>query len=201
MAKNVRVNLTNDEKLAQNIIGLNTEHVHFNMNEGSIDEMLQKEKTMKFNEELASVADKFENCREKLEQNADQFGESIENIEIKPMFGYVLIKPLKQNPFQRVKVENGLIVDAGGFTPQIQMNPNTGKYEEQEEYIVTGVVQEIGPEVKYLKPGDVVFYQKVSACPVPFFKQGLYAIYENRVISVVNEGLTERWYGRTECVL
>lgn len=56
------------------------------------------------------------------------------------------------------------------MTPHASFNPNSGKIEEEEERIVTGVVQEIGPEVKYLKEGDVVFYQKVSACPIPFFK-------------------------------
>lgn len=40
MSKNVRVDLTNDERIAQNIIGLNTEHTHFNMRENSIDNLL-----------------------------------------------------------------------------------------------------------------------------------------------------------------
>lgn len=193
MSKNVRVDLTNDERIAQNIIGLNTEHTHFNMRENSIDNLLQKEKSIKFNEELATVADRFENAKEKLEQNAEQFGNDIANIEIKPMFRYVLIKPLAQNPFQRIKIENGIIVDAGGMTPHASFNPNSGKIEEEEERIVTGVVQEIGPEVKYLKEGDVVFYQKVSACPIPFFKQGFYVIDEARVLSVVNENLDNRF--------
>lgn len=191
--KNVRVNLTNDEKLAQELIGLNKEHMHFNMNEQNIEDVIRKEKSIKFNEELNSVADKFENCREKLENNAEKFGNDIAKVEIKPMFGYILIKPLEQNPFQRIKIENGIIVDAGGYTPHTQYNPNTGKEEEQEEVIVTGVVQEIGPEVKYIRPGDVIFYQKISACPIPFFKQGFYTLHENRVLSVVNEALTERF--------
>lgn len=189
----IRLNLTEDEKLAQNIIGLNNEHSHFNMSEHNIEDILQKERAIKFNEELASVADKFENSREKLESNAQQFGDSISSIEIKPMFSYVLIKPLEQNPFQRVKIQNGIIVDAGGLTPHASMNPNTGNFEEEKEYIKTGVVQEIGPDVKYLREGDVVFYQDTSVCPIPFFKQGLYVINENRILSVVNEGLEDRF--------
>lgn len=193
MKKDVRLNLTNDEKIAQKVIGLNKEHEFFNMNEGNIEDVINKEKAIKFNEELNSVANKFENCKEKLEENARKFGDDIANVEIKPMFGYMLVKPLKQNPFQRIKIEKGIIVDAGGYTPHTSINPNTGKYEEEEEFIVTGVVQDIGPEVKYLQPGDVIFYQTTSACPIPFFKQGLVTLHENRVLSVVNEGLTDRF--------
>lgn len=191
--KNPRINLTEKEKIAQELIGLNTEHVHFNMQEHSINDVLQKEKSIKFNEELDSVADKFENSREKLEQNAEQFGNDIAKIEIKPTLKYVLFKPLKQNPFQRVKVKNGIIVDAGILDPHASINPNSGKYEEEKEYIKTGVVQEIGPTVKFLKEGDVIFYQDVSICPIPFFKQGYHIINEDRVLAVVNEGLEERF--------
>lgn len=193
MAKNVRLNLTENERMAQKIVGLEQEHSSFNMAEHDINNVLKKEKAIRFNEELASVADKFENAKEKLEQNADRFGEDISKIEIKPMFGHVLIKPLEQNPFQRVKIQSGIIVDAGILTPHASLNPNTGNMEEEKEYIKTAVVQEIGPDVKYLREGDVVFYQEPSACPIPFFKQGFFVINENRVLSVVNEGLDSRF--------
>ena len=69
----------------------------------------------------------------------------------------------------------------------------TGKYEEQKQFIITGCVVEVGPEVKYLQEGDVVYYRVDTAVPVPFLKQGLVSINENQVIAVVNEGLTERF--------
>lgn len=56
-----------------------------------------------------------------------------------------------------MKVENGLIIDTGGYTPHTQLNEQTGRYEEQKQFIVTGCVVEVGPEVKYLKEGDVIF--------------------------------------------
>ena len=65
--------------------------------------------------------------------------------------------------------------------------------EEQKEFIVTGCVIEVGPETKYLKEGDVVYYRRDTVVPVPFFKQGLVSLAENQVIAVVNEGLTERF--------
>lgn len=187
----VRLKLTDNEKLAQQAVGMNGTSIH--MSEGSIDKIIEKERAYKFNEELNKVAEKFEASKDLLEQNAEAFGDSIANIEIKPMFSRLLIKPLAQNPFQRVKVQGGIIVDAGIITPHAELNPNTGKYEEQKEFIRTGAVQEVGPEVKYIKPGDVVFYRIDTVVPVPFFKQGMVSLAENQVIAVVNEGLAERF--------
>lgn len=187
----VRLKLTENEKLAQQAVGMNGTSIH--MSEGSIDKIIEKERAYKFNEELNKVAEKFEASKDLLEQNAEAFGDSIANIEIKPMFSRLLIKPLAQNPFQRVKVQGGIIVDAGIITPHAELNPNTGKYEEQKEFIKTGAVQEVGPEVKYIKPGDVVFYRIDTVVPVPFFKQGLVSLAESQVIAVVNEGLAERF--------
>lgn len=188
---NVRLKLTENEKLAQQLVGING--TNFNMSEGSIDKVIEKERSYKFNEELNKIAEKFEASKEQLEKNAEAFGDNIANIEIKPMFSRILIKPLAQNPFQRVKVSNGIIVDAGISTPHAELNPNTGKYEEQKEFIKTGAVQEVGPEVKYIKPGDVVFYRVDTVVPVPFFKQGMVSLAENQVIAIVNEGLEERF--------
>lgn len=187
----VRLKLTDNEKLTQ-AIGVNG--TTFNMQEQSIDKILEKEKSYKFNEELNKIADKFEASQKALEQNAADFGDSIANIEIKPMFNRLLIKPLAQNPFQRIKVSaSGIIVDAGITTPHAELNPNTGKYEEPKEFIKTGAVQEVGPEVKYIQPGDVVFYRIDTAVPVPFLKQGLVSLAENQIIAVVNEGLENRF--------
>ena len=185
----VRLKLTESEKIAQKLVN----GTNFHMAENSIDKILEKERANKFNSELDAIAEKFENSKEKLEKNAEAFGDSIANIEIKPMFSRLLIKPLAQNPFQRVKVQNGIIVDAGVDTPHVELNPNSGKFEEQKEFIKTGVIQEVGPEVKYLNPGDVVFYRVDTVVPIPFFKQGMVSLAENQVIAVVAEGLEERF--------
>lgn len=92
-----------------------------------------------------------------------------------------------------MKVEGSIIVDAGGYTPHAEINPMTGKYEEQKQFIVTGCVVETGPEVKYLQEGDVIYYRVDTSVPVPFLKQGFVSLNENQVIAVVNEGLSERF--------
>lgn len=191
--KDVRLYSTENEKIAKELLGTDSNFTSVNMKENSLDSLIKKEKARKFNSEV-------EKYNEKLEQNNKDFKESqnkveydISKAEIKPMFSRILVQPFKVNPFQKMKVENGLIIDTGGYTPHTQLNEQTGRYEEQKQFIVTGCVVEVGPEVKYLKEGDVIFYRVDTAVPVPFFKQGFVSLAESQIIAVVNEGLQDRF--------
>lgn len=184
-----RVLMTQDEKMAQDIFG--TDGISFNMAENKIEDLFEKEKARKFNSQVDEYAGRLEKHVEGLKEVANNLGD-ISNVEIKPMFNRILITPFKQNPFQRIKVENGIITDMGGLAPQFK-NMDNGRIEEMEQMIITGAVQEVGPEVKYIVPGDVIMYRKETAMPVPFFKQGLMCIAETQVIAVVNEGLETRF--------
>ena len=172
--KNVRIKSTENEKIAQ-VVADADDYKSFNMQENSIDALLEKEKAAKFNAEV------------------DKVNYDITKAEIKPTFSRVLIQPFKVNPFQKMEVKNGIIVDTGGYNPHTQFNHQTGRYEEQPEFIVTGCVIEVGPEVKYLKEGDVVYYRRDTSVPVPFFKGGFVSLDEKQIIAVVNEGLQERF--------
>ena len=55
-----------------------------------------------------------------------------------------------------------------------------------------GLITDLGTECKFLKPGDIVFYNIASEVQVPFFKFGFVIVAEQRIIAVVNEKLTER---------
>ncbi len=189
MAKDKRLIMTQDEKMAQDIFG--TDGINFNMAENRIEDLFEKEKARKFNSQVDEYAERLEKHVEGLKDVANNLGD-ISNVEIKPMFNRILITPFKQNPFQRIKVENGIITDMGGLAPQFK-NMDNGRIEEMEQMIITGAVQEVGPEVKYIVPGDVIMYRKETAMPVPFFKQGLMCIAETQVIAVVNEGLETRF--------
>lgn len=191
--KEVRLYSTEQEKIAREMLGTDSNFTSVNMKENSIDALVQKEKSRKFNSEV-------EQYNEQLEKNNKDFNESQEKVkydinraEIKPMFARVLVQPFKVNPFQQMKVEKGLIIDTGGYTPHAQFNEQSGKYEEQKQFIVTGCVVEVGPEVKYLKEGDVIYYRVDTAVPVPFFKQGFVSLAESQIIAVVNEGLQDRF--------
>ena len=187
-----RIFLTENEKIAQEAIGFN-DHVKFNMQENNIDNILSKEKANKFNSQVDAYNEVLEENNNKTQQAKDELQYDINKAELKPMFSRIIVKPLAHNPFQKVEVKGSIIVDAGGYTPHAEFNPVSGQYEEQKEFIITGCVVEVGPETKYLKEGDVVYYRRDTVVPVPFFKQGLVSLAENQVIAVVNEGLTERF--------
>lgn len=190
--KNERVKLTDNEKIA--FINANgKDYTIHNMAEKSIDSLVEKEKARKFNNELEQFQDNMDKRNNEVKEAQDKLGYDINKAEIKPLFKRLLIKPFKQNPFQQMKVEKGIITDAGGYTPHTQVNPLTGKYEEQDQFIRTGCVVEVGPETKYLKEGDVIYYRKDTAVPVPFIDWGLISLDENQVIAVVNIGLDKRF--------
>lgn len=189
--KDVRLNLTESEKLAQSIVGL--DGTPFNMKGQGINELIEKEKASKFNDELEKYVEEYKEHNKALQELGDKMGSNPDKLEIKPLTDHVLIKPYKQNPFQKMEIKGGIVVDTGGFQMNVAKNPVTGKMEEQEQVICTGVIVEVGPTVKYLKVGDVIFYHRRNIVPIPFFKQGFYDIAEYHVLAVVNEELTERF--------
>lgn len=191
--KDVRLYSTEKEKLAQTLLGADGDFTAVNMNENSIDALVQKEKSIKFNSEVEKYNEQLEKNNLDFKESQEKVQYDIEKAEIKPMFSRVLVQPFKVNPFQKMKVQNGFIIDTGGYTPHTQFNQQSGKYEEQDQFIVTGCVIEVGPEVKYLKEGDVIYYRKDTAVPVPFFKQGFVSLGESQIIAVVNEGLQDRF--------
>ena len=191
--KDVRLYSTEKEKIARELLGTDSNFTSVNMKENSLDSLIKKEKARKFNAEVEKYNEKLEQNNKDFEESQDKIEYDISKAEIKPMFSRILVQPFKVNPFQKMKVENGLIIDTGGYTPHTQLNEQTGRYEEQKQFIVTGCVIEVGPEVKYLKEGDVIFYRVDTAVPVPFFKQGFVSLAESQIIAVVNEGLQDRF--------
>ena len=194
MGKKVNLNLTENEKLARNIVGLESDALHFRMgDEPTLEEMVNKQKAEKFNTQVDDYVEKISKHSDLINQYTQSIKDSMNSIEIKANGCRVLIKPFEVNPFQQIKVsDSGLIIDTGGYTPQAKSN-DTGEWEELEQAIAVGTVIDAGPDCKYLKEGDAVFYQRVAAVPVPFFKQGFHTVSETQVIAVVNEGLTERF--------
>ena len=191
--KDVRLYSTENEKIAKELLGTDSNFTSVNMKENSLDSLIKKEKASKFNSEVEKYNEKLEQNNKDFKESQDKVEYDISKAEIKPMFSRILVQPFKVNPFQKIKVEKGLIIDTGGYTPHTQLNEQTGRYEEQKQFIVTGCVVEVGPEVKYLKEGDVIFYRIDTAVPVPFFKQGFVSLAESQIIAVVNEGLQDRF--------
>ena len=189
--KDLRLKFSNKEKFAQQVI--DSAEKSFAMNEGDINDLIIKEKKNKFNNEVDKHAEKLKEQQDMIEDYQKEISEKVNTIEIKPLFNRIMVKPFAANPFQKLTVENGIITDIGGLNPNIEFNRDTGEYQERDQNIIVATVVEVGPECKYIQPGDTVFYLKQLPTPIPFFKQGFWTLKEENVIAVVNEGLSERY--------
>ena len=185
--------LSENEKIAMRVAGESTSRIT-TLDGRSADDIIEERNVKKFNEQVDNFAEKFEKHSTNLTEFADKVNKNVENIEIMPIGNYVLCKQFDENPFQRIvrDSKSGLILDMGGMAPQYK-NTDNGEIEEEENIIKVGVIQEVGPETKWCQPDDTIFFTKNSAIPVPFYKQNLQLVCENRVLSVVNENLTERF--------
>ena len=191
------MSMNKNEKLAQDLIGMEGTGKSFTVNGKDANDMLLEEQANKFNESVGKINDKFEKHNKALMEYAKAISHDINGLEIMPGTSYLLIKPFDTNPFQEVKIEGGIITDLGGMTPEYKSN-ETGEIEQERQFIKVGTVIETGYECKFVKSGDVVFYTIASEIMIPFFRQGFVTVAENRVMAIVNENLTERKenYGR-----
>lgn len=187
----MRTELNGKEKLAQVVNGMESTGTPIVVDGKSADIILAEEKKGRFNTKVDEYVDKFEKHNKALESYAEELSKDINGLEILPMGSYALIKPFESNPFQRVKVESGIITDLGGYTPTYKSHED-GQIHEEEQFIHVGTVIDTGWKCEFLKAGDVVFYTTASEAMVPFFKQGFVVVAESRIMAVVNEKLTER---------
>lgn len=193
MIKNDKPLLTEKEKIA---LALNKdgEGLIMDMSGTTAGDVIRQEITNKYNDQVDQYVEKLNKHSKKREEYTKRIAENINNIEIMPIGNYILVKEFDENPFQRiVKDDNsGLILDLGGMKP-IYKNTDNGQIEQEEAFILVGVIQEVGPECKWCKPNDTVMYTRPSRVPVPFYRQNLILVNETRVLVTINEGLTERF--------
>lgn len=186
-----RNELNSNEQVARKIIGADTE-AQFTVNGKSADELKRQEKAEKYNAQVEVMEAKLTSHMEAIEKQAEELAMDLQGVDIMPMYAYALIKPFEHNPFQKIKIENGIFVDTGGLTPEYKSEED-GRIHEEEELIKVGMVVETGHKCEFLKKGDLVFYNSMaSAVNVPFYKLGLVAVNEQRIIAVVNDDLTTR---------
>jgi hypothetical protein len=149
-----------------------------------------------FNEQVENYLDKFEQHSKELENYAKNLSNDLGGLEVMPLYGYVLIEPFKQNPFQKLNVtQSGFITDLGGAAPTYKSEED-GEIHEEQQFIKVGTVIETGHTCEFIKPGDIVMYPVPAEVPIPFYKFGWVAVNENRILCVINEKLTERKNGR-----
>lgn len=186
-----RIVLTNDEKMANAILG-SSDHINFSMAK-DINKMIVNEKKEKFNSEVDKHKEKLDEQYKRVEEYQQKIQERLPELAIMPLYDRILVKPELTNPFQKTTIENGIITDIGGLNPEIEFNNDTGEYQERNQNIIVATVVEVGPECKYIKEGDAVMYLRHIPTPVPFFKQGFWTLKEENVIAVVGFDLHKRF--------
>jgi len=184
--------LNEKEELALKLGGESTTRI-MALDGTTAEDVIERRNVNNFNKQVDEYVNKFNEHAMNLENYSKKIAENVEKIEIMPIGNYLLTKEFTENPFQRIvrDQKTGLILDMGGQKPQYK-NTDNGQIEEEENIIRVGVIQEVGPECKWCKPGDTIMYTKMSAVPVPFYKQGLILVNETRVLVVINEGLSQR---------
>jgi len=152
---------------------------------------MKNEETM-FNEHVEEQRKLITSNVEKEKEKVEKLLSTPNETEIMPLYSYMLCNPYSKNPFNTiVKSEGGLLMAGEGDI--FNRNTDTGELEEADNIMEVAVVMAVGPDVKYVKEGDVIYYRAVQKTPIPFFRSGLIAVNEHSVMSVINSGLTQRF--------
>ena len=185
---------TTNEKIAKQIVGKDGESVIIPM---SIEENARlRSEQAKYNSQVDNMNEKFEKHIQALKDATEEISKDLNGLEITPIYNYLIIEPLDYNPFQKVVMtQSGIITDLGGMAPEYKSEED-GQYHEEEQMIGVANVIEVGHRCEFVKPGDIIMYPKPLTTPIPFYKLGFHHICENKVICVINEGLTDRKNGK-----
>jgi len=149
------------------------------------NQILRDAQKLREQKELEEANKLFLLAQEKKQKELD---EKLERLELIPMGGKIIILPYALNPYRKV-MEGKIIVEyTGDFN-----NPDSGEKDKLDVFVGCAQVIEVGPEVKYIKNGDDVFYDTRTVYPLPFMQQGYKVTVEPSIIAVINEGLKARF--------
>ena len=190
--KEVNLVSTKNLELNKTVNGIEGDGSTFVMNSDSLEDIAKQETITKYNDKVNEYVDKFNKHAAILEEYRKEINKDLDKLEIKPLYEGILIKPYAENPFQQIKKEGAIIVDLGGQKP-IYKSHEDGEYHEEKQFVIVGLVVEVGPTTRYIKEGDVVMWRQPSETPVPFFKQGLILVNEHSILTTINQGLEERF--------
>lgn len=109
-------------------------------------------------------------------------------LEMLPMLNKIILQAYPRNPYKQL-VKGSILVDYHGEFK----NPDSGEEDVLKELVGCAKVIEVGPEVKYLKPGDDIYYDTRTCYPVPFMSMGYLLTSEPQILCVLNEGLKARF--------
>ena len=121
-------------------------------------------------------------------EKQEELNAKLQTLEILPMMNKVILLPYPTNPYKKV-LNGSIIVDYNGEFD----NPDSGEKDKLQELVACAKVIEVGPECKYLKAGDDIYYDPRTCYPVPFMSLGYRLTSEHQVLCVLNENLKKRF--------
>ena len=113
----------------------------------------------------------------------------LQTLELCTIANKLIILPYPENPYRNRFTESGIILDSGGSF----LNPDSGEMDKKAEFVRCAKVVDAGPECKYVKEGDDVFYLPGAVFPIPYMSLGYVMASESNLIAIINEGLKERF--------
>ena len=116
-----------------------------------------------------------------------EINKKLETLELIPIGNKIILLPYPKNPYRKV-VSGQIIVDFDGSF----LNPDSGESDKLKELVGCAKVIEVGPEVKWTKEGDDVYYDTRTVYPMPFMSLGYVETSEPSLLAIMNEGLKER---------
>lgn len=139
---------------------------------------LKEEKEAK---EFAAALIKAEETKQK------ELEEKLQTLEMLPTGFHIFIQPYPVNPYRKT-IQNGILIDDGAnFT-----NADSGEPDKLQYGIGCAKVIEVGPDCKWVRAGDDIYYDCRGQRPVPFMNLGYWVVVEQQVVAYLNEKLTER---------
>lgn len=119
----------------------------------------------------------------------DSNWKSTEGKHVQPNGYTVIFTKYERNPYRKSsKSKSGLILDTGYDAHEYEFSHETGQMERNDLGIICCNVVAVGPECKYVKPGEDIYLRNVGIAPVPFGGQDYWAISEQNIICrVVND--------------
>ena len=114
--------------------------------------------------------------------------EKLQTLELLPLGNKIILLPYPENPYKKI-IDGSIIVEYNGAF----MNPDSGEKDQLKTLIGCAKVIEVGPECKFLVPGDDIYYDTRTTYPVPFMSMGYQLTSEPQILCVLNSNLKTRF--------
>ena len=118
----------------------------------------------------------------------EEINQKLEKLEMLPMGNKIIILPYPENPYKKIMQGNIIVDFKGDF-----LNPDSGEKDQLKSLVGCAKVIEVGPDCKYLKVDDDVYYDTRTTYPVPFMSLGYQLTTEPQILCILNEGLKDRF--------